>query len=168
MVVSKWLLYGEKMTLINLLKNGFIETTDALTAEEVFEQYNSKLLTENYVTEGFLNAIEKREEIYPTGIVTKKMNIAVPHIDAKYSKCNALIIIRAKNKLVFKRMDDPTDNLEIKLVFLLIIKNSKLQVNALSELTKIWQNDELMKFIYKSKDIGEVIKQMEKEGFENE
>lgn len=156
------------MTLINLLKNGFIETTNALTAREVFEQFNSKLLAENYVTEGFLNAIEKREEVYPTGIVTKKMNIAVPHIDAKYSKCNALIIIRAKRKLVFKRMDNPVDNLDVKLIFLLIIKNSKLQVNALSELTKIWQNDELMEYIYRSKDLKEVIEQMEREGFKNE
>ncbi len=70
-----------------------------LTAEseaQLFEQVGKRLQKLGYVKESYAGALEKREQEFPTGLVTKYLPVALPHTDPEH--VNQAFICMVKNE----------------------------------------------------------------------
>ena len=127
-----------------LLKNGELYSVDCEDQKSLFSFLNGQLLGRGMVRETFYNALTEREKNFPTGIVDDPFNIALPHVDSEHVKTNALIVCRLKNEVMFHRMDKVVDTIPVKMVFLLLIQNEKMHVEALMNLTNLWTDQKFM------------------------
>ena len=72
-------------------------------------------------------------------------------------KQNALFIYQLTEEIPFVRMDDHQKKVGVRLVFLLLIHDLEFHVKAISELTKIWTNDDIMEGLLFVKSKEELI-----------
>ena len=144
-----------------LLKNGELYFIDCKDQENLFSFLNEQLLERGMVKDTFYNALKEREKEFPTGIIDDPFNIALPHVDSEHVKTNALIVCKLSNEILFHRMDKISEEIPVKMVFLLLIKNEKMHVEALMNLTKIWMDKEFMKELLILKDKNEFVKKLE-------
>jgi len=152
------------MNVSDLLENGEYMKCKVSNSSELFNHINNDLRHFNYVSERFLSEIIKREDQYPTGIETSSMGIALPHVDAEYVNKNALIICSLDPSIPFFRMDDINKEIEVKIAFILLIKDPHMHVDTISKLTQIWQKKELLDQIYNASSKTEIIMALKKEG----
>ena len=144
-----------------LLKNGELYFIDCKDQENLFSFLNEQLLERGMVKDTFYNALKEREKEFPTGIIDDPFNIALPHVDSEHVKTNALIVCKLSNEILFHRMDKISEEIPVKMVFLLLIENEKMHVEALMNLTKIWMDKEFMKELLILKDKNEFVKKLE-------
>ena len=122
----------------------------------MFEDLYKILIKDNLVKSEFIDEIIKRENDFPTGLQTSSLPIAMPHVEAKYVNCTALVIITNKKGIPFKRMDNPEEVLNCKIMFLFLVKDPSEHIAAITNLTKIFQNDKLLENILESENKEEV------------
>ena len=154
------------MQLLDLVKNGSFLEVDVKNVEELFQMFSKELLEKDAVTDGFLDAITRRERQFPTGIQLDGMAIALPHIDAEYVKTNALVVRKLKNPIFFQRMDKFDEVLPVQIVFLLLINDVKTHTKTIANLTRIWTNKELMNAIMEVESHQDFIVLLENNGIQ--
>lgn len=149
------------MTIRDLINDGLLINTVSDSSDELFNEVSELLKEKDLVKNDYLEAIKKREAEFPTGLQTNSYAIALPHVEAKYVKTNALIICRSKDGIPFKRMDDNSSTISAKIIFILLINDSSIHVKTLAELIKLWRDKELLDLIYKADDKREILDYME-------
>ena len=130
--------------LLKLIENGDYEIINCQDQKSFFEKINEELMDKDCVMPTFYEAIVKREEEFPTGLKTSTYNVALNHVDSQYVKTNALYIYKLEKPIEYHQMDDPNNLLPVDMVFVLLIKDHDLQVGAISEICKLWTNDNAM------------------------
>lgn len=120
---------------------------NATCQDELFEQVGKKLEAKQYVNAGYLKGIKKREEEFPTGLITKNINIAIPHSDTEYIIRPFIYFVRLNEPVLFKQMGDNRE-MYVSNIFFLGIKNPKEQVNLLSNMMDLFMQDDFVhKFV---------------------
>ncbi|MEI5993923.1 PTS sugar transporter subunit IIA [Candidatus Enterococcus mansonii] len=107
--------------------------------EELFECIASRLKEAGYVNSGYLEGIRSREKIFPTGLITEHLNIALPHSDTEYIERPFIYIARTTNPIKVKQMGD-NQEMEVRDLFFLGIKEPSKQVGLLQDLMLLFQN----------------------------
>lgn len=136
------------------------------TQNELFEEMSKKLLELGYVNEEYLDALKKREEEFPTGIKTQVAGLAIPHVDSKYIKKAGIAVVRLKKPILFQEMCTNND-VDVNLVFMLLVKDKSKQVTTLSALMGCFSNEEALKQLMTGSK-AEIIEELEKILEENE
>lgn len=108
--------------------------------EELFELIAKRLEQLGYVNSGYLEGIKSREMIFPTGLITEYLNIALPHSDTEYIERPFIYITRTTKPIKVKQMGD-NQEMEVKDLFFLGIKEPSKQVGLLQELMFLFQNE---------------------------
>ncbi|EOH95950.1 hypothetical protein UAY_03376 [Enterococcus moraviensis ATCC BAA-383] len=108
--------------------------------EELFELIAKRLYQAGYVNEGYLDGIKSREIGFPTGLITEYLNIALPHSDTEYIERPFIYIARTTNPIKVKQMGD-NQEMEVRDLFFLGIKDPSKQVGLLQELMVLFQNE---------------------------
>lgn len=129
---------------------------EASDKEDLITKMSTYAQEKGYVKETFLEAILKRESIFPTGLIGKNLTIAIPHTDAVHVEKPGIFFTRLKDTVKFKEMGLGLDDVDVKLVFMLLIKNPKEQVSMLSNLMGIFDQEDKVKVLINSEDINEV------------
>lgn len=150
-----------------LIENGKVYFREFESKEDLFTYLAEELYKEGYVKETFLDALKKREAQYPTGIISKPYNIALPHVDSEHINKDALIVIRLKNPIKFNRMDNLKETIDVQVVFLLLIADLKKHMVAISSLTRIWMDESLMTSILEINNKEELLKLIEAKEIDN-
>lgn len=122
-----------KKDLINL-------NVESKAVEDFFQYVGEKLEDKGLVSEKFSDAITKREEEYPTGLLLENFSVAIPHTDTNYIIEPFVSINRLKKPITFLQMGTDDVPVEVKDVFVLGIKEPKKQVGLLSKLMEIFMN----------------------------
>ena len=99
--------------------------------EEAFMLASNILLKKEFVKESYLSGLIKRENTFPTGLITQFLNIALPHTDSEHIARPFVMIMRLKEEIVFKQMGDDQEMM-VKDLFFLGIKEAKMQSGLLS------------------------------------
>lgn len=149
------LLIDEKLVLTQL---------EVLNNYDAIEKLGNILYVEGYVKDTFTDAVIKREKEYPTGIQGIEFNIAIPHVDNCHVKKPGIAIGALKENVLFSRMDDPREKLDVKVIFLLAIKTPEYHLEALKEIMNLVQNAKAMNEICQCKNSKEIIKIIKREG----
>ena len=64
---------------------------------------------------------------YPTGLPTE-IPTAIPHAKVSGIKENAICLLKLESPVIFRRLDDDTEQVETDLIFNLAIKGSQMNI----------------------------------------
>ncbi|MBU5361500.1 PTS sugar transporter subunit IIA [Enterococcus raffinosus] len=119
--------------------------------EQVFEHVAEHLKDLGFVNEGYLKGITTREQKFPTGLITQYLNIALPHSDPEYIEKPFVYIARLKNKVKVKQMGD-SQEMDVKNLFFLGIKDPKGQVGLLQAFMELFMKEEFVQAFKQEQD----------------
>ena len=120
----------------------------------------SKILFEKkYVKEGFNDSIIEREEKYPTGLDFGEYKIAIPHTDPEYVNEEGIVTVKLKNPIIFRDMGLDENDLEVSVIFVLLVQKGEEQVNLL---TKLLEQKEVYNTIKNASDKEEILRILSK------
>lgn len=113
---------------------------NVFTEEEAFEIVANRLSGLGMVNDNYLKGITTREKEFPTGLITQHLNIALPHSDPEYVNKPFIFIARLENDVTCKQMGD-NQEMSVKDLFFLGIKNGKEQVGLLQAIMNLFMNE---------------------------
>lgn len=135
---------------------------EAQTAEEVIKIGANELFKRGIVKDTYYNHVIEREKVFPTGLYTGNLSMAIPHTDSEYVNRSQIIFMSLKNPVNFKAMDDGNVNVPVSLVFMIAMKEKHEQVNTLSSLIALCQTEEARRNLFECDSIErftEIIKE---------
>lgn len=141
-------LLNEELILIHL---------EAENREEVLKALAKLLISSGYVKESFLEAILEREKVFPTGLPTEGVGVAIPHADIIHVVKPAIAIGVLKKPVKFLIMGNPEEEVDVKLVFMLAINEPTMQINLLKNLVFLFQDKKLLHQLSETKNKKELI-----------
>jgi PTS system galactitol-specific IIA component len=119
---------------------------------EVIEYLADLLFKAGYVKDSYVSNVLAREAIMPTGLLTKAGGVAIPHTDSEHVNRSAMAIGLLKNPVFFKNMAAPTEDVEVRLVFLLAIAEKSAVITVLSHMAEMFLDPEVLSQAFKMRD----------------
>lgn len=129
---------------------------DCNSREELIKYMSDQMMNAGKVKETYCNAVLERELIYPTGLNTGDIKVAILHTDPVHVNSAGISVATLKNSVEFKNMEDPNQNIDVDLVFMLAVANPEAQVPLLVKLMGVFSDKELLKKIEDSKTKQEI------------
>ncbi|WP_300381698.1 PTS sugar transporter subunit IIA [Clostridium sp.] len=134
---------------------------DFTNKNEVLNCLANKLYEEDFVKDGYRQAILEREAEYPTGLPAA-IKIAIPHCDHTLVKDSAIAMGVLKNPVDFQAMDDPSVTLDVQVVIMLALNEPHGHIEMLQKIIKLIQNAEDLTNIIKATSDEEVLEIIKK------
>ncbi len=131
---------------------------EAKTKEEALQSLASVLISNGYVRESFTKAVLDREGIFPTGLSTEDIGVAIPHADKEHVIKPGIAVAVLKSPIKFNVMENPREETDVRIIFMLALTDSNLQIGALKNIIAIIQDKELLSKLINTKDIKEVMR----------
>lgn len=113
----------------------------------------------DYVTELFATKLAEREAQFPTGLELTGANVAIPHTDPEYVDKQFIALYTLEDKVAFKRMDDPSNETKVSVVFVLGLNEPHAQLEVLQELMGKLQDESFINQLVNTKNKNEILKQ---------
>ncbi|MBO0452579.1 MULTISPECIES: PTS sugar transporter subunit IIA [Enterococcus] len=111
--------------------------------QELYQDVGRELAKKGMVVSDYGEQLQHREADFPTGLVTKYGNVAIPHTDAKYVKESFVYAIRLTDEVVTKRMDQPETEITVNLFFVLGFTKSEDQLVLLTKMMQALNNESI-------------------------
>lgn len=131
--------------LNSLIQEGIIIIKNYSSKEDLLNSISDLLISKEYVTPEFKEEILKREYQFPTGLVTRTINVSIPHSEAEYVIKESIIIVIHPEKVAFTRMDSPGEEIEVEVSFVLLLKDKNRHIRVLQQLAQLLQWEGLHK-----------------------
>lgn len=132
---------------------------DLQTQDEVFEDLNKKLLAKGVVNDEFLDAVKKRKIKFPTGLQLESgFGVAIPHTDPQFVNKNQIGFMSLDNPIQFRQMGSDTEKVQVKMVFILCLKEAHKQLDMLQNLMTLFGDSKQIEQLYKCKSPDEFLK----------
>lgn len=130
---------------------------EADSREELLRKLASELKQRGYVKESYIKGVLDREKVFPTGLNTAGVKVALPHTDAIHVNKAAIVVAKLKKPVIFKEMGFGEKDVEAKLIIMMAVRKPEDQVKTLSKLMSILSDEETLTSLYNCKDKTEVI-----------
>lgn len=134
--------------------------------EEAIKKLADEFLKKGLVKDTFFQAVVDREKVYPTGLSINGIGVAIPHTDGIHVVEPQIGFMSLKEPVAFKNMVDDTDEIQVKIIFMLGLLKSEQQIQMLQKLVELFQNEELLKQVVECKNIDEFKQIMKKANIE--
>jgi PTS system galactitol-specific IIA component len=131
--------------------------------EKILEEMARFLQKKGYVKDTFINAILEREKIFPTGLQTKDINVALPHADAEHVIKPAIVISILKKPIIFNVMGENDKEIPVKIIFMLALNKPHDQLLMLQQLMNLFQKEGSLEKIIQAEDYNTSKTLLEKE-----
>jgi PTS system galactitol-specific IIA component len=144
-------------TLMDLLKPEHIQVgVEAATAQEAIQKLTDSLVISGHVSAEFAQDVWQREQTFPTGLPTQPLAVAIPHADPDHVQRSAIAIGLLKSPVKFAQMgSDGSTLLDVRIIFLLAIKEREKQVEMIRQLMTLIQTPALLEGLAKAEDAQE-------------
>ncbi|MDD3361980.1 MAG: PTS sugar transporter subunit IIA [Hespellia sp.] len=139
---------------------------EAKTYEDVMDQVGEALIKEGYCKDTYKEALKAREAEYPTGLDIDGLGVAIPHTDVSHVNKQGTAIAVLKDPVTFVQMGSDDETTEVRLVFMLAVKEPSTQIDKLQAILAIIQDKETLEKLLEVKnkeEIIEIIKEKEEE-----
>ncbi|MGX7417286.1 PTS sugar transporter subunit IIA [Carnobacterium gallinarum] len=144
------------MTIKEMFQQELIDLqVQANSEEELFKIVAARLLELDYVYPDYVAGITTREQEFPTGLITQYLTIALPHSDTQYVKKPFIYIVRLQEPVLVRQMGDNQEML-VKDIFFLGIKEPTKQVGLLQLLMTLFQSEEFVRALKNEERCEEV------------
>lgn len=117
---------------------------DAKNWEEAINICGKALIDNDCVGKGFVAACIEREKSFPTGLPTI-IPVAIPHAASDEVNVTSVCILKLKNPVEFKRMDDSNESIGARLIFNLAIEGHSEHLDYLQNLIAFVMDEEKVK-----------------------
>ncbi len=143
----------KKMLPIDCLLMEVIANCDV----EVISLLADKLYEKGMVKASYKNAVLERENVFPTGLPTQGMGIAIPHADCVHVLKPSFAIAKLKNPVEFYKMGgEPNEKVDVGMVILLGVVDVKAQVPMIVKILDMFSNQENVDRIQNVKNADEL------------
>lgn len=122
------------------------------TFEDVVKKMSKTLIEKGLVKKEYADHVIAREKKFPTGLPTKPFGVAIPHTDAKWTNHNAISVGILKEPIDQVVMGTDDTPVKVSIVFMLSLGQSNKQLNILSKLMTVFQNQETLKKVKNASD----------------
>lgn len=130
---------------------------EAKTKEEILTTMAQMLLSHGIVKQDYLTGILEREQQYPTGLLVNSIGFAIPHTDSSKVNQSQICFASLKNPVIFSGMTDDKEQILVKFIFMLAMKQAHEQVENLQNLIGLFQNEEQIKLLEQCQSTNEFI-----------
>lgn len=130
--------------------------------DTVLNEMAGYLLSKEMVMPTYGQAVIERENLFPTGIPSEPIPVAIPHSNRNEVIKTAILVGKVENDGVpFRRMDDTESEIFAKVIFMLAIDSNQGQLETLSRLMELVQDNEVIESITKAATTTEIQKIVE-------
>lgn len=129
-----------------------IKLEKSTTNKEALSEIADVLYDKGYVKEGYKDAILKREEEFPTGILTRGINVAIPHTDVKFVNKASIAVGISEKPLRFYAMDEPEEQIDVYLIIMLALKEPHGHIEMLQKVINLIKDQKSINQIISAKD----------------
>ena len=141
---------SEEIPSIKLGSSQVLFFTEKVPLEDVVNQMAESLEVLDYVKDSFSHAVLEREQVFPTGLPTKPIGIAIPHTDAEHVNSDAIAIGILKEPVQFEEMGTSGGStfVDVSIITMLAISNPSQMIPLLSQLAKSYQDGDFLNSLY--------------------
>ncbi|MDA1372790.1 MAG: PTS sugar transporter subunit IIA [Proteobacteria bacterium] len=100
---------------------------------EAIDKLAAHLLAKGFVRETYADAVKEREKVFPTGLPTMPVAVAIPHCDIQHCIRPAIAVGILRDTVPWIEMATLVSWLNVKVVLLLCITDPQAQVNLLRD-----------------------------------
>lgn len=122
----------------------FVIEGEAENWQEALRLTADRLQQEGCVKDDFYECCKKREEEYPTGL-TENCPVAIPHTTKDHVIKQAICALRLRHPVMFQRMDDPDEQVEVKYVLNLALLDDSEHVEIIARVIRHLKDDSALK-----------------------
>lgn len=134
---------------------------EADSYEDAIRKMSAKLVKAGLVSPEYPDQVIAREENFPMGLVLADFNIGIPHTEAEYVNQTVVSVATLAHPVKVHSMIDPSETLDVKMMFMIAVSDPKGQVTILRELMRLFQNQSLMQRIMSERSTTEIYKLLE-------
>lgn len=118
---------------------------EAETWQDVVRILAGHAIEHGYAVEGYAEDVIEREELYPTGLPTDVMKVAIPHAMVQdHVKEAAIVVGKLAHPVDFKEMGDGENDVPVEMVYMLVAKGDKHYLAVLQQLISVFATPEFM------------------------
>lgn len=142
------------------LKDTLVKTDmKAESEQEVFEQLGGVLVQEGYCKESYVEALNEREKVYPTGVMAGDIGVAIPHTDPCYVETTGIAIAVLKEPVSFFHMGtNPKENVKVPVKFVMMLAIAgKQHLEVFQKAILLIQDAEVLRKLVEAKNPKEII-----------
>ena len=129
---------------------------DAKDSNEAIGKLAEVLYKNNFVKKSYIKAVQERERIFPTGLPTEGVGVAIPHTDVEHVNIPTMAIAILDKPVRFNMMGIAKEEIDVQILFMMAIKEPEAQIELLQKLMDIFQDKEILEQILRSKTPSEV------------
>ena len=123
--------------------------------KESFVILNNYLLEKNIVTDDFLDALNEREDNFPTGLeFVEGFGVAIPHTESKYCKKDTIIFVQLDAPIIFRDMETGEEEINAKYIFLLTLTDPSGHIDVLQNLFSLISDKDFFTNLPKGEDVN--------------
>lgn len=123
---------------------GSSENVKIKNFNEAIKLSGKYLINNNCVSDRYIDACLEREKSYPTGLLLKSgLGVAIPHGNPDFIKENSICVLKLHEPVIFNRMDDPEEKVEVSIIFHLAV-NGNTHLEVLRCLVKAIHDEEFI------------------------
>lgn len=122
----------------------FAIDVEAADRESLLRSISAQLQDAGFVKDSFADALLAREAVYPTGLPTAVMRVAIPHTDVEHVAAPAIAVARLASPVEFGEMGRNDGSVDVELVIVLAVADKSAQLGLLQALIGMFSDGELM------------------------
>lgn len=139
-----------------ILLNSSANSTDA-----IFEAIGSVMIAQGYANSEYVEGLKAREKEFPTGVPTGVIGVALPHTDASYVDESKIGLMTLENPVSFRIMGSDSDEIEVKVVFLLGCSDGEEHIHILQKIVELVQQQEFLNQLLQLQTVDEAYQLLE-------
>ena len=129
----------------------------SIERDDAIRKLASLLETNGFAKETFTQAVIEREKVFPTGLPTKPIGIAIPHTDAEHVHKGAMAVGILQSPVEFIEMGTVDSPVEISIISMLAISNPDMLITVLMKLANSFQDEQFLLGLSSAKTADEVL-----------
>jgi PTS system galactitol-specific IIA component len=147
-------LFDENIVLVEL--NG-------TSREDLLTTLTQALVQAGYVQPEYVDAVLEREKDFPTGLPTEPVAVAIPHGSPECVIKSGVAVGVLSNPVAFQEMGTPTNTVDVRLVFVLAIREVESQTEILQRFMQIFQARALLEQLCVARKPENIVKLLKAE-----
>lgn len=145
------------MESLGLLRQDLVvRDLEASSDQGAIEKLATFLHEKGLVKESYIHAIMEREKVFSTGLPTGSIGVAIPHTDVEHVNEAAVAIGILKDPVPFTVMASEDDKVDVKVMFMLAVKEPHAQIELLQTLMGVLSDPALLESISEATSNREV------------
>ena len=145
----------------NLEKGYLVVKADTTDKFETLKTMGALMAEKGFVKESYIEAVQEREKVFPTGLPMEALGVAIPHTDSIHVNKKAVMCGILERPVEFVVMGDDEARVQVEVVFMLAIVKPDDQIAMLAQLVETCQNVSVLQTIKTAEDMNAITEIMD-------